>query len=121
MEYIELKTEMINHELFAHFRRHQIVSQCWRKIDDKWCIKDIAQPVRSATTPSRLKIGLISFARFMSTSTPIKACNGSKIKSFAFSLMMVCSMRSSVKVKGLSKSLITTTLSYLLPSFQALA
>lgn len=42
MEYIELKTEMINHELFTHFKRHQIVSQCWRKIGDKWCIKDIA-------------------------------------------------------------------------------
>ncbi|MPM94583.1 hypothetical protein SDC9_141729 [bioreactor metagenome] len=42
MEYIELKTEMINRELFAHFKRYQIVSQCWRKIEDKWCIEDIA-------------------------------------------------------------------------------
>ena len=29
-------------ELFAHFKRHQVVTKCWRKIDGEWCIKDIA-------------------------------------------------------------------------------
>ena len=42
MKYKELQPEMINRELFAHFTRHQIVSQCWRKVDGQWCIKDIA-------------------------------------------------------------------------------
>ncbi|MBG0785398.1 MAG: GNAT family N-acetyltransferase [Anaerolineaceae bacterium] len=42
MEYQELQAEMINRELFAHFTRHQVVSQCWRKVDGQWCIKDIA-------------------------------------------------------------------------------
>lgn len=42
MKIINLKAEMINQELFAHFQRHQIVSKCWRKIDGKWCVKDIA-------------------------------------------------------------------------------
>jgi len=40
MKYIELKAGEINRELFLHFRRHQVVTQCWRKIDGKWCIKD---------------------------------------------------------------------------------
>ena len=42
MKYKELQAEMINRELFAHFTRHQVVSQCWRKVDGQWCIKDIA-------------------------------------------------------------------------------
>jgi GNAT superfamily N-acetyltransferase len=42
MEYMELQAEMINRELFAHFRRHQLVSQCWRKVEDQWRIEDIA-------------------------------------------------------------------------------
>lgn len=41
MEYLELQSEMINRELFAHFRRHQLVSKCWRKVGDEWCIKDV--------------------------------------------------------------------------------
>ena len=42
MEYQVLQAEMINRELFTHFTRHQLVSQCWRKVDGQWCIKDIA-------------------------------------------------------------------------------
>ena len=42
MEYRELQPEMINRELFAHFTRHQVVTQCWRKVDGQWCIQDIA-------------------------------------------------------------------------------
>ena len=42
MKYKELQPEMINRELFAHFKRHQLVTQCWRKVGDQWCIKDIA-------------------------------------------------------------------------------
>ncbi len=40
--YKELKTDEINCELFTHFRRHQIVTKCWRKIGGKWCIRDVA-------------------------------------------------------------------------------
>ena len=42
MEYKEIQSEMITRELFAHFKRHQLVTQCWRKVGDQWCIKDIA-------------------------------------------------------------------------------
>ena len=42
MKYKELQPEMNNRELFAHFTRHQIVTQCRRKVDGQWCIKDIA-------------------------------------------------------------------------------
>lgn len=41
MQYIELKVHEINRKLFEHFQRHQTVSQCWRKIDGKWCVKDV--------------------------------------------------------------------------------
>lgn len=41
MKYIKLKTELLTYELFANFQRHQTVSKCWRKIDDKWCIKNV--------------------------------------------------------------------------------
>ncbi len=41
MKIIKLKAEMINCELFSHFQRHQAVSKCWRKVDGKWCIKDV--------------------------------------------------------------------------------
>ncbi|SHO49171.1 GNAT family N-acetyltransferase [Anaerocolumna xylanovorans] len=40
MKYIELKANEIDRELFSHFIRRQSVTQCWRKIDGKWCIKD---------------------------------------------------------------------------------
>ncbi len=42
MKYIKLKAETINPGLFAHFVRRQTVSQCWRKIDGAWQIRDIA-------------------------------------------------------------------------------
>lgn len=42
MVYQKLQAETINRELFTHFTRHQVVSQCWRKVDGQWCIKDIA-------------------------------------------------------------------------------
>ncbi len=42
MKIIELKKEIINRELFICFQRHQAVSRCWRKVDGKWRIKDIA-------------------------------------------------------------------------------
>lgn len=41
-EYRVLKENEIKRELFLHFKRHQVVTKCWRKIDDVWCIKDIA-------------------------------------------------------------------------------
>jgi N-acetylglutamate synthase-like GNAT family acetyltransferase len=40
--YKELLTSEISNELFAHFKRHQVVTKCWRKIEGKWCIRDIA-------------------------------------------------------------------------------
>lgn len=40
MQYREIKAAEINRELFEHFQRHQVVNQCWRKVDEKWCIKD---------------------------------------------------------------------------------
>lgn len=42
MEFRYLKEEEININLFSNFQRHQEVSKCWRKIDGKWVIKDIA-------------------------------------------------------------------------------
>ena len=42
MEYQQLQSEIITRELFAHFKRHQLVTKCWRKVGDQWCIKDIA-------------------------------------------------------------------------------
>lgn len=41
MQYIELKANEIDRKLFKHFQRHQTVSQCWRKIDGKWYVKDV--------------------------------------------------------------------------------
>lgn len=42
MEYRELKGKEIDRQLFEKFERHQKVTQCWRKINGKWIIKDIA-------------------------------------------------------------------------------
>ena len=42
MEYKNIEEKEITCELFAHFNRHQVVTKYWRKIDGKWCIKDIA-------------------------------------------------------------------------------
>lgn len=41
MEYINIEEKDITCELFTHFNRHQVVTKCWRKIDGKWCIKNI--------------------------------------------------------------------------------
>lgn len=41
MKYISMEAEYINRELFTHFKRRQIVTKCWRKIDGRWCIKEI--------------------------------------------------------------------------------
>lgn len=38
----ELKVDEINLNLFEHFQRHQTVTQCWRKIDGVWSIKEIS-------------------------------------------------------------------------------
>lgn len=39
--YRELCLEEITRELLSDFQRKQIVTQCWRKIDGEWLIKDI--------------------------------------------------------------------------------
>ncbi len=41
MEYIKIESESLSMKLFANFKRHQTVTKCWRKIDGKWCIKEI--------------------------------------------------------------------------------
>lgn len=38
---MELKEDEITRELFGCFKRRQVVTKCWRKIDNNWCIKDI--------------------------------------------------------------------------------
>lgn len=40
--YRELSLEEITRELFSDFQRRQDVTRCWRKVDGKWVIKDIA-------------------------------------------------------------------------------
>ena len=41
MEYVSIKSCDINPHLFKHFVRHQIVTKCWRKIDNDWVIQNI--------------------------------------------------------------------------------
>lgn len=41
MEYRELLTNEIDRQLFKGFERHQKVTQCWRKVNGKWIIKNI--------------------------------------------------------------------------------
>lgn len=41
MEYREVKIEEISRQLFGKFERHQRVTQCFRKINGKWVIKDV--------------------------------------------------------------------------------
>lgn len=36
----ELRADEIDRELFSHFRRHQAVTRCRRKIDGNWCVLD---------------------------------------------------------------------------------
>ncbi|WP_330588095.1 GNAT family N-acetyltransferase [Anaerosporobacter faecicola] len=40
MQLEKLKEKQINRELFANFNRHQVVKECYRKVDGKWCIKE---------------------------------------------------------------------------------
>lgn len=40
MKYIKIDGEDINRKLFTNFKRHQRVTNCWRKVDNKWCIKE---------------------------------------------------------------------------------
>ena len=40
LKYRILNTEEINRELFKDFIRHQNVTKCWRKENDKWMIKE---------------------------------------------------------------------------------
>ncbi|ADZ84985.1 GNAT family N-acetyltransferase [Cellulosilyticum lentocellum] len=40
MEYRALSTEEMDLELFKEFKRHQVVTKCWRKIDGNWVVKD---------------------------------------------------------------------------------
>ena len=42
MEYKKLGYDEINIELFKHFTRHQEVTRCWRRVANKWVIKNIA-------------------------------------------------------------------------------
>lgn len=42
MEYRELSIDEISKTLFESFIRYQEVTQCWRKIDGAWVIKDIS-------------------------------------------------------------------------------
>ena len=41
MEYKELEVVNIDKELFIHFKRHQVVTKCLRKIENQWYIKDV--------------------------------------------------------------------------------
>jgi GNAT superfamily N-acetyltransferase len=42
LEYIQLKANQIDSGLFSQFSRRQVVTQCWRKIENQWIVKDIA-------------------------------------------------------------------------------
>ena len=42
IRYQSLSPDQIHLALFAHFNRHQDVTKCWRKVDGKWVVKDIA-------------------------------------------------------------------------------
>lgn len=41
MEYREIHIKEIERQLFKNFERHQKVTQCWRKINGEWVIKDV--------------------------------------------------------------------------------
>lgn len=41
MKYRELQTEEIDRQLLKRFERHQKVTQCWRKINGEWIVKDV--------------------------------------------------------------------------------
>lgn len=39
--YRELSEEEIERGLFSHFIRHQVVENCWRRVDGQWCIQKV--------------------------------------------------------------------------------
>ena len=39
VEYRALQEGEITSDLFAHFIRHQVVNDCWRKVNEQWVIK----------------------------------------------------------------------------------
>ena len=41
IQYRNLYENEINKDLFKNFIRHQVVTKCWRKVDEKWIIKDV--------------------------------------------------------------------------------
>lgn len=42
IQYKKLKANEITVDLFKNFNRYQKVTKCWRKVEDKWVLKDIA-------------------------------------------------------------------------------
>lgn len=40
MEYRPLREEELCSALFSEFQRRQVVRDCWRKIDGKWCVRE---------------------------------------------------------------------------------
>lgn len=40
--YRELTVSDMEESLFDAFDRTQVVTKCWRKIDDEWCVKDVS-------------------------------------------------------------------------------
>ncbi|KAF5047280.1 hypothetical protein DSECCO2_462110 [anaerobic digester metagenome] len=83
----------------------------------RWPMTTTAQPVFSATALMRLSTGRISFARCISTSAPIYACSGSRIKSFAPVSVMACSIRMSESDNSFSLSSMTITRSQSAPDW----
>lgn len=41
IQYRNLERQEICQELFYDFLRHQVVTKCWRKENDKWVIKEV--------------------------------------------------------------------------------
>ena len=40
MEYRTLREEELCPALFSGFQRRQVVTDCWRKVDGKWCVRE---------------------------------------------------------------------------------
>ena len=40
IQYRNLNPDELCPDLFKHFHRHQVVTKCWRKENEKWVIKD---------------------------------------------------------------------------------
>ena len=83
----------------------------WEEIIYKALKERLAHPVACAMSPRLRNIGRTSFALFMSTSAPRKACTGSMITSLALFSRIALAMRSSARVSGVSLSSMTSTFS----------